>query len=187
MKKHLFQRFWKNKDGVAALEFALILPLIAILYFGTIEVSFLVESDRRVTATASTIADLVARTNEVNYCEIEDVFYASSRIIRPSDSKLVKLRVSSVVEDPNNGNAVVEWSQARGGQTPYNKGKKLTVDAGIMPTSGSVILAEVEYKYDTPFQYIIPSTSTLQQSFYLRPRQSEKVIWVGSTSDPGNC
>lgn len=187
MKKLLLHRFWKNKDGVAALEFALILPLLAVLYFGTIEVSFLVEADRRVTATSSTIADLVARTNEVNYCEVEDIFYASSRIIRPSNSNLVKLRVSSIVEDSKSGNTVVEWSQARGGETAYNKGTKLVVDKGVMPTSGSVIFAEVEYKYDTPFQYVIPSTSTLKQTFYLRPRQSEKVVWVGSSSDPGNC
>ena len=74
--------FKNNEDGLAAIEFALTLPLLTILYFGTIEASMMVETDRRVTSTASTIADLVSRTREVNYCEIEDIFYASSRIIR---------------------------------------------------------------------------------------------------------
>lgn len=187
MAQNFIQKFCKNEDGVAALEFALTLPLLTILYFGMIEISLLVEADRRVTATTSTIADLVARTPEVNYCEIDDIFYASSRIIKSSDANLVKMRITSIAEDPNSGKAKVEWSQGRGGQTGHASGTEMTVEKGIMPTNGSVILAEVEYTYDTPFQYIVKSTSKLSKRFYLRPRQSEKVMWVGSNSNPGNC
>ena len=35
------RRFGRNKKGVSAVEFALILPVFALLYFGSIEVSFL--------------------------------------------------------------------------------------------------------------------------------------------------
>ncbi len=187
MKVNFLKQFWKNEDGVAALEFALCLPLLTVLFFGTIEISLLVEADRRVTTTASTIADLVARTNEVNYCEIEDIFYASSRIIRPKQASKVKMRLSSVVEDSKTGKTVVEWSQGRNGMPAYASGKELTVNAGIMPNDGSVIFAEIEYNYDTPFQYVISSASKLTQHFYLRPRQANKVSWIGSKSNPGNC
>lgn len=187
MKQFSLKMLWKNEDGVAALEFALILPLLAILYFGTIEVSFLVEANRRVTSTTSSIADLVARTREVNYCEIEDVFFASSRIIREKDPSKVKMRITSIVADPDSGEPMVEWSQGRGGQTAHAPGANLKVETGIMPSAGSVIFAEVEYSYNTPFQHIIPSMTKLSKQFYLRPRQSEKVTWVGSTSNPGNC
>ncbi len=184
---NFIKHFWKNDEGVAALEFALCLPLLTVLFFGTIEISLLVEADRRVTSTASTIADLVARTSEVNYCEVEDIFYASSRIIRPKNASTVKMRLSSVVEDSKSGKAVVEWSQGRNGMAAYASGKELTVDSGIMPSNGSVIFAEIEYDYDTPFQYVISSVSKLSQHFYLRPRQSDKVAWIGSKSNPGNC
>ncbi len=187
MKQFPLKTLWKNEDGVAALEFALILPLLAIMYFGTIEISLLVEANRRVTSTTSSIADLVARTSEVNYCEIEDVFFASSRIIREKDPTKVKMRITSIVEDPKSGKPTVEWSQGRGGQSAHAEGTNVTVETGIMPSAGSVIFAEVEYSYDTPFQHIVPSTSKLKKQFYLRPRQSKKVTWVGSTSNPGNC
>ncbi len=181
------KEFKNNEDGLAAIEFALTLPLLTILYFGTIEASMLVEADRRVTSTASTIADLVARTREVNYCEIEDIFYASSRIIRSKSKGQVKMRISSITEDPNTGKNTVEWSQGRNGMSGLPEGSEVTVDAGIMPSAGSVILAEVEYPYDTPFQYIYKSASNLKQHFYLRPRQSNKVEWIGAKTNPGNC
>ena len=50
-----------DDDGISAIEFALVAPFLALLYFGCIELSLMMQTDRRVTSAASTMGDLVAR------------------------------------------------------------------------------------------------------------------------------
>ena len=47
-----------NEEGISAVEFALVAPLLIMLYLGAIELSFLMEVDRRVTQTAASLGDL---------------------------------------------------------------------------------------------------------------------------------
>src|SRR5579871_1572756 len=70
----LLRRFSHAKGGLAAIEFALILPFMALLYFGSIEVSLLISADRKVSQTASSLADLVARVDTINPSGVSDVF-----------------------------------------------------------------------------------------------------------------
>ncbi len=65
MRNWLLQRirgFSRDTRGVAAVEFALILPLLLLLYIGSVEATLLYTTDRGVATIASTVADLVARS-----------------------------------------------------------------------------------------------------------------------------
>ena len=44
-----------NEQGISAVEFALIAPLLITLYLGAIELSLLMEADRRVTQTSASL------------------------------------------------------------------------------------------------------------------------------------
>jgi len=55
------QRFHKSEDGVSAIEFAFILPVMVVMFLGVVEVSNYVMAARRVASVASTAADLVAQ------------------------------------------------------------------------------------------------------------------------------
>jgi Flp pilus assembly protein TadG len=57
-------RFAKDSSGAAAVEFAMLLPIMFMLFYGTIEFSQALTVDRRVTQIASATADLVARTRK---------------------------------------------------------------------------------------------------------------------------
>ncbi|MGX7704763.1 TadE/TadG family type IV pilus assembly protein [Methylobacterium sp. Gmos1] len=54
-------RFRRGRDGVAAVEFALLLPLLLLLFFGTTDLAGYISNFRKVTLAARTVADLVAR------------------------------------------------------------------------------------------------------------------------------
>ena len=47
--------------GVAAIEFAMIVPIMLVLFFGTVEFSSGVAVDRKVTLMARTFSDLVSQ------------------------------------------------------------------------------------------------------------------------------
>lgn len=167
-------RFRRDGRGVAAIEFALILPFMAILYFGAIEVSLLISADRKVTETASALADLVARTDTITAAEMTNVFDASRALFQPYDVSTVQMRVTSLVE--KNGAAKVDWSKGRN-MAARNAGDTVAVEPGVLPTSGSVIMAEITYNYQTVLGFFLKDGLVLHETFFLRPRMSDTVAW----------
>ena len=175
-------RYWRrihqirrDEDGISAIEFALVAPFLALLYFGCVELSFMMQTDRRVTSAASTMGDLVARAAVMTQDDMDDVFEASRMIFEPAPIANARLRVSSLVE--NSGVVAVEWSSANDNWTAHAPGTPITVPDNLVPAGGSVIFAEVEYDYSSDIGYIIDNTRVLSDEFYLRPRRVNSVSW----------
>jgi Flp pilus assembly pilin Flp len=61
--KRLVQGLRRGDDGVAAVEFALIVPIMAMMMIGAIELSEAVTVDRRVSSVAGTTGDLIAQVD----------------------------------------------------------------------------------------------------------------------------
>jgi Flp pilus assembly protein TadG len=165
----------KDKKGVAAVEFAFILPLMVTLFFGVIETSNAIIADRKVTNLTSTVADLVAQTKTVNDAEIQDIFNAAAAILVPFDTAELTIVVSSIVID-GDGNATVDWSSAGpDGGTPRTAGSSMTLPTGLNIPNTSLIVSEVNYTHRSLLQYFIKSGISLSDIFYLRPRMSDQV------------
>jgi len=57
----LLRRFWRARAGVAAVEFAFILPMMLVLYFGIVVLGQGLEVGRKVEMASRTLADLTAQ------------------------------------------------------------------------------------------------------------------------------
>jgi Flp pilus assembly protein TadG len=165
-----------NEQGISAVEFALIAPLLIILYLGAIELSLLMEVDRRVTQTSASLGDLTARLSTVTDTDMEEMFAAAKVLMEPYEAADAQMRISSIVDD-GNGVAKVAWSDAHN-MSAYNKDEVVTIPAGIMPSPGSIIMAEVSYDYVSEFGYIISTSKTISDKFYLRPRRVSEIARV---------
>jgi len=165
----------RDRRGVAAVEFAFIVPLLITLYFGVIEVTYAIMADGKVTNVTSTVADLVAQTKTVNQAELDDIFKAAAAIMVPFNSTEATIVVSSVVIDAD-GNSTVGWSAASlGATTPYVDGAPYTLPTGLVVPNTSLIVAEVQYQYNSFLNYIVTSGISMSDIFYLRPRASAEV------------
>ena len=173
-----------NERGISAVEFALISPLLIMLYLGAIELNFLMEADRRVTQTSASLGDLTARLSTVTDSDMAEMFAAAKVLMEPYDATAAEMRISSIV-DNGDGNPKVAWSDAHN-MTPYSKGATVTIPAGIMPSPGSIILAEVNYSYESDIGYIISTSKTISDKFYLRPRRVSEIARVTSSSSGTN-
>ena len=173
-----------NEEGISAVEFALVAPLLIMLYLGAIELSFLMEVDRRVTQTAASLGDLTARLSTVSDSDMAEMFAAAKVLMEPYEADSAQMRISSVV-DNGDGNPKVAWSDAHN-ISPYNKGQSVTIPAGIMPSPGSIIMAEVNFEYESEFGYIITTSKTISDKFYLRPRRVSEIARVTSSSSSTN-
>ena len=77
------------------------LPLMVTLYLGTAEVSKGIAADRKVTMTARTVADLVSQATTINDSGMNDIMAASSAVMYPFPTNLLKVTVTSVNIDAN--------------------------------------------------------------------------------------
>lgn len=175
----LVRRLRRREDGVSAVEFALILPAMLILFFGCVEVGDALTIDRKVAHVASTLSDLVTQSKSVTSTDVSNIFSAASSILDPYSSATLKMKVSGVTVD-SKGKATVTWSKASN-DTALTKGTPLTVPTAIATPSTFVVVAEVHYPYTPTVGYVMTGSFDLTSTFYLRPRQSDKVCLDAAT------
>ena len=168
-------RFWRDRRGVSAVEFAFIAPVMVLMFFGVAELSSAMMAERRASDVASTIGDLVARCSGVNDADITDIFGAATTIMEPMSSSGIKLRLTSLRGDAS-GTAQVDWTRNQN----WSAGTAAGLPAGMITAKDeSVIVAESSYTYNATAKYVIKSGLVMNEKFYLKPRKS---TWVGMTA-----
>ena len=173
-----------NEEGISAVEFALIAPLLIILYLGAIELSLLMEVDRRVTQTSASLGDLTARLSTATDTDMEEMYAAAKVLMEPYDADSAQMRISSIVDD-GDGNPKVAWSEAHN-MTAYVEDATVSIPDGIMPSPGSIIMAEVSYDYVSEFGFVVSTSKTITDKFYLRPRRVSEIARVTSSGSGSN-
>ncbi len=167
------RRALRAKDAMAAVEFALIAPILVGLFLGTVELTDALVCDQKVTGLASTAADLIAQETAVTTNDMSNVLAAVNSIVYPYPTASIKVVISSLVDD-GHGGAKVAWSCAEH-TTARTVNSAVTVPTGVITSGGSVILAEITYPFASSVGKLIVGTRNLTSSFYSRPRRSTTV------------
>lgn len=168
---HVLARLLRDRHGMSAVEFALIAPVLIMIYVGVAEINSLLTVYRRTATVAATAADLTAQVKSVSTSDLNDITEAAGAILTPYSTEPLKLVVSSVVAN-NNNDGKVAWSYANkgAGRAP---GSNYTVPPGLTEPGSSVIVAEVTYDYAPLvglYDFAVPVE--LERTFYARPRRS---------------
>jgi Flp pilus assembly protein TadG len=167
------RRLARDRRGVSAIEFAMIAPILILLYVGIVEVGNLLTIYRRTAAVASTAADLTAQAKSVTTADLDDIVKASGAILTPYPTSSLKIVLSSVVADDKNVGEVA-WSYGSNA-APRGKDTVYPVPAGLTQPNSSVIVAEVTYDYKPTLglkEIFKPDQLQMKRVFYARPRKS---------------
>ena len=183
----IVRRWQAEKKGVAAVEFAMIVPIMFLMFIGAVELSQAITVDRRVTQVASSTADLVARKeSSISQSEIADIMKIGGYILVPysqSPLQVVLRNVSSSAADATKTKQSWQCTFKGAGSSPacscMNETYKIPPD--LVTTNDSVVVAEATYIY-TPliFDYFLkkalpngdggPGTYTLREKIFMKPR-----------------
>jgi Flp pilus assembly protein TadG len=139
-------------QGVAAVEFALVLPIMLFVYLGTLEASTLISMDRKVQSVAGAVGDLVARANGmITSSELQDYFQAASGIMIPYSADEVAQIVTAIQVSSDGTTSVVWTRKLEGGEytsvTPYTVGGAYPLPEAMtnIARGQMVIAAEASY------------------------------------------
>lgn len=170
-------RFTRDRSALAALEFALIAPMMVTTLFGSIELTELLACNRRAENTAAAVADVVSRDTEITDQELDDLWSAASALMYPNSATPLKIRVSSV-QIIGASDARVLWSEGHNGYAPRAEGSSMSapeLPAGLMIPGTSVVVTETSYRYTPPIGVFLNIALDLDQREYRRPRVADPV------------
>ena len=169
----LLQRLKGDRRGVSAVEFALLAPVMIAFYFGLCEFSQAFMAQQRMGHTSATVADLVTQTQGVTQADIDDILSVGEVIMSPFPADSLRQRVTSLTMD-DRGRAKVDWSRGDG-LSPRSPGATVTVPEGLIAENESIVMAEVEYDFDSPIDFVLPTLTQFSNTYYLRPRRVDRI------------
>jgi Flp pilus assembly protein TadG len=188
-----------NTDGTAAVEFALLMPVMITLFFGVVESSMALICRADVSMMASTAGDLIAQANAATTADISNVYSAAGTVLYPyydpsvTGSAKPTIRITSVVDDgsgavgQNHLTGKIAWTCTQSGSGTLTPGTRVvndtvTLPQAIMTENGSIVIAEIAYSYASPTTKIIAGPINFTNNFYAKPRRVAQIA-----APPGGC
>ena len=172
--------------GIAATEFAVIVPVMLVMFFGMVEFSSGVAVDRKVTLMARTLSDLTSQSISVDGTALNNFFAASTGIMTPYSPTPTRSTITELWVDPSTLKARVQWSQ---GTAPRATSSTVTIPTALAVGGTYLIFSEVSYLYKPTIGYVMAKAGVnLSDVAYMRPRQATCVIYpTPTTGSLPNC
>jgi len=168
--RRLARQFRRNRRGVAAVEFAMILPLMLAIYFGIVETGQAVMIDRKVTQLTRALVDLTAQASTISDTEMSNIFDAAQTVMMPYTTVAPKMSVHHIVID-SAGVAKVCWSEQRN-STKLARGTTVTIPTDVRIPNSSLMMAQASYEFTPVVGWVIKTGSITVggDPIYMRPR-----------------
>ena len=183
-------RFCVDRRGVAAIEFAFIVPLLLIMYFVTMEASQAIETSKKVSRIGSMVADLVTQQNTITKADLDAIMKIGTSTLKPYNRSTPKIVITAIeVTTATTPKVQVVWSRKLvNGATSVDAAKTstTTVPTSLKVAGTFLIRVESDLAYvpiiawSADSQERIGLTSafshiSMSETYYLRPRRSTTI------------
>lgn len=184
------KRFCRDRRGVAAIEFAFIVPVLLIMYFITMEASQAIETSKKVSRIGSMVADLVTQQPAVVKANLDAMMQIGTSTLQPYNRSLPTIIITGIqITDEASPKVQVAWSRKLVGTT-YSadaaKGSITTVPSSLNIRNTFLVRVESDLGYKPIITWSANSSQTLgltsafnnismSETYYLRPRRSPTI------------
>ncbi|KAA1185990.1 pilus assembly protein [Rhizobium tropici] len=179
MSSGILRRFVRDERGVGAIEFAILFPVLLMLYLGAFELTVGLNVSKRASRAAGSIADIVSQQSSVTKSVLATMPSVAGAIFAPYGTTGTTLKITGIAIDAT-GKATVAWSWAQDGTAPYSSGTTITVPANMNQASTFLVRSELSL----PYQLIsfganfLPSGTnqiTISRQYYYRQRVGNSI------------
>lgn len=177
--RSLFSRFARDRQGMGAVEFAMIAPLLLMLYITAFEVTIGLSVAKRATRSAGAIADLTTQTDTLTTTTLTTMKDVAGALFAPYSTDDMTLQITGI-DIGSSGAATVRWSWAQDGTAPYKKNASVSVPSDIATANSFLVHARVSIPHQILMFMpgIMPSSMqniTITREYYFRQRVNEAV------------
>lgn len=184
------RRLARDRRGVAALEFALIVPLLLALYFVTMEVSQAIEANKKVGRAASMVADLVTQQQEMNKTELEAIMRIGEATLQPYNRSDIDIEITAIeVTNDATPKIQVVWSRKLvDGSFSVGEAKEtaVVIPPALRVKGSFLIRTQSRLAYEPVISWVASDKAALgltaafdgismAETYYLRPRMSTTI------------
>jgi len=174
------RRLLADRKGQSAIEFTLLLPLMALLFAGTVDLGEGLMVKRKINQIAEVASDIVSQESSWSSADLNTLLKGTAAILIPFDSTALAIQVA-VIDFDAAGKATVNWS------TAYQTNAKVAGDpppfeipTDLIESNVQLVGVQVDYAMTTPFTSFFSSiTGSGQYSFVgkaiSRPRVGDKI------------
>ena len=186
----MMTNLFSDRRGVAALEFALIVPLLMAMYFVTMEVSQAIETNKKVSRVGDMVADLITQQQATSKSEVEAIMRIGEATLQPYNRTQPSITVTAIqVTDEATPKVLVVWSRKLVDGV-FSKGEvagtATTVPASLKIKGSFLVRAESSLAYQPVITWAASSKPALgltaafdgismKETYYLRPRMSTSI------------
>ena len=184
----LFQKYRENEGGIAAIEFAIIAPVMIGMYFGLAEIASAISVDRKISHGTNVAGDLSTQHPEIKDDDISEVLSAALRVMDVPNVSDISIDMESFIL-PGVGEAPESQGRIRlnAGAGNFGNFDAASLDSKLLSATSGVVVTRVKYRY-TPIQLrFFDSTITLEETFLLKPRRSDAVQIQDGPGSEINC
>jgi Flp pilus assembly protein TadG len=179
-----------DRRGVAALEFALIAPLLLSMYFVTMEVAQGIEANKKVGRIASMTADLVTQQQTMSKAELEAIMTIGASIVQPYNRSKPSIVVTAIeITNEDTPQVKVFWSRKLvNGLFSIDavKGTATSVPPALKVKGSFLVRVDAMLAYEPVITWAAQSKQPLgltaafdgismKETYYLRPRMTQSI------------
>lgn len=177
----MLKKWLREDDAVAAIEAALLLPLMLMMLMGVIDLGRALNVNQKVGHSAALMADLLARDEDVSPAEFNDAVAGGQLAFAPYDTAPMGYDIAGVQFLTIAKNPTVMWRRTFN----MNPNGNITTDTAAIAAESfqneGVVAVTVRYLYTPLFAQPLVGTVEMQEVFYTRGRQS---VFVTGTCCP---
>ncbi len=157
-KAWLGRRRSKNaRSGVAAIEFALTLPIWVLFLLGGTDLTYMMLLSQRVDRIAYSVTDIATQSEMLSQTDINTIFLAASQLMNPFPFGVDGVVILTSVQKPTGQPLKICWQRIGGGSLA--RGSKIGVPGGTPALPAGItlgdnqdaVIAEVYYAFKPLF------------------------------------
>ena len=175
-------RLARDRRGAAAVEFALVVPFMALVYMGGSDTAIAVSINRKIHNAAGTIGDLVGQVKATTPSQLNGLFDVTASLMQPYSANAIFLRITQVKIDAS-GKATVDWTKSRNtlvGTQAIKAGDTYTLPTQFSAEKdANIIVAEAYYSYETLGGYGLIGPIVMGETSYHTPRLGNAITCTG--------
>lgn len=170
------RRLLHDREGVAAIEFALLAPLLLALLMGTVTLFDLFRASQNVEKATFTAGDILSRQSTINAAYLQSTFSTVTTLVG-GDATQISMRVSSIKRTLSTYS--VDWSKVTGKAVPL-------LTTSTIPTSripdiadgDSVLVIDTFVPHSAIFSIAGFNAITFNSMSAYRPRFTSSIAYV---------